>query len=145
MFGWFQRLFSGRTPPARGATGERLAADFLRRERGFRIVATNWRHPRDRRAEIDLVCLDGEVMVFVEVKTRALGALAPGLLAVDARKKRALLRACTGYLRLLKVKPVTYRLDVVEVALPPEGSPASVAPELRHFQNISLFPKHHRG
>ena len=57
-------------PGRAGETGEQLAAAFLRRERGYRIVARNWRSPRDRRAEVDLVCRDGDVLVFVEVKTR---------------------------------------------------------------------------
>jgi len=54
-----------------GARGEVAAADFLRRDRSFSIVARNWRNPRDRREELDLVARDGEAVVFVEVKTRA--------------------------------------------------------------------------
>jgi len=69
-----------------GGGGEQLAAAWLARERGFAIVARNWRSPRDRRDELDLVGRDGEALVFVEVKTRAAGALVPGYYAVDARK-----------------------------------------------------------
>lgn len=142
MFGWLKQLLSrpGDAGRSRGEVGERLAAEFLRRERGFRVVARNWRSPRDRRAELDLVCRDGDVLVFVEVKTRAAGALVPGIYAVDARKKRALRRACESYLRSLAVRPRTYRLDVVEVALPADGEPAVL-----HFENISLFPKRGRS
>ncbi len=145
MFDWFKRLLLRREPAAgsRGETGERLAAEFLRRERGFSVVVRNWRSPRDRRAELDLVCRDGEVLVFVEVKTRTAGTLVPGYYAVDRRKKRALLRACGAYLELLAVRPRTFRLDVVEVALPADG--AEGAPEVRHFANVPLFPRHYRG
>lgn len=141
MFGWLKQLLSrpGDAGRSRGEVGERLAAEFLRRERGFRVVVRNWRAPRDRRAELDLVCRDGDVLVFVEVKTRAAGALVPGVYAVNARKKRALLRACEAYLRALAVRPRTYRLDVVEVALPADGEPAVL-----HFENIPLFPKRGR-
>ncbi len=141
MFAWVKQLWrsSGFGGRSRGETGERIAAQFLRRERGFRIVARNWRLPRDQRAELDLVCRDGDVLVFVEVKTRAPDALIPGIYSVNRRKKRALLRASEAYLRLLAVRPRTYRLDVVEVALSANGDAAVL-----HFENIPLFPQRGR-
>lgn len=147
MFGWLRRILSLSGVPggAHGEAGERLAADFLRRERGFAVVVRNWRSPRDRRAELDLVCRDGDVLVFVEVKTRTAGALVPGYYAVDGRKKRALRRACEAYLAQLAAPPRTFRFDVVEVALPAAPGPADAAPVVRHFENIPLFSKHYRG
>jgi len=120
-----------------GRKGERAAESFLRREKGFRVVTRNWRAGQD---EIDLVCLDGEVLVFAEVKTRAAGALVPGYYAVNARKKRALKRACYTYLKQLRVKPTTFRFDVVEVNIQEDGSC-----EVLHFENVPLFPKGYRG
>jgi putative endonuclease len=128
--------FSSAAVENSGARGEAAAADFLGREHGFAIVAKNWRNPRDRREEIDLVARDGEVLVFVEVKTRAAGALVSGFHSVNARKKAVLRRAATAYLRTLERPPATFRLDVVEVAFAPDG-----AAEVRHFANIRLFPK----
>lgn len=121
-----------------GDEGERLAASWLRRERGFRVVTRNWRNPRDRREEIDLVCRDRETLVFVEVKARAKEALVPGYYAVDDRKKRVLLRATRSYLRQLRERPRTYRFDIVEISLPAGGRDA---PEILHFENVPLFPK----
>ena len=59
---------SPREDPRRalGRLGERLAAAHLQRL-GFAIVARN---VRTRHGEIDLIAFDGEVLVFVEVKTR---------------------------------------------------------------------------
>ena len=122
-----------------GARGERAAADFLRAWRGFRLVARNWRNPRDRREELDLVAADGETLVFVEVKTRAPGALVPGFYAVDARKRQVLRRAVRSYLRLLRIKPRTFRFDVVEVECGEAGPPV-----VRHFANVPLFSKYFR-
>jgi len=122
-----------------GESGEREAAVFLMRK-GFRILARNWRSPRDRRDEIDLVCREGEVLVFVEVKTRSSAALVPGYFAVDKRKKKVLRRAATEYLKRLNPAPSTFRLDVVEVATRGDGQ----APEVRHFENIPLFSKQFR-
>ena len=141
MFAWLRNLL----PSAdRGAAGERCAAAFLCRERGYAVVTRNWRSPRDRRDEIDLVCRDGEALVFVEVKARSATALVPGYHAVDVRKKRVLLRACTAYLAGLAHKPRTFRLDVVEVAWPTAGAPPNAGPEVLHFENVPLFPKHFR-
>jgi putative endonuclease len=140
MYSWFKTLFNrGAADPAGpGAAGERAAAEFLQRGRGFVVVARNWRSLRDRRDELDLVCRDGDVLVFVEVKARAAHALVQGYDAITARKKKALRRACAVYLRALgAAQPRTFRFDVVEVSTHPGGGP----PEVRHFENVPLFPK----
>ena len=142
MLLWLRKLLGLKSPDATGERGERLAAEWLQRERAFVVIARNWRSPRDRRDEIDLVCRDGEALVFVEVKARAADALVPGYHAVDARKKRVLRRAAEVYLRRLAEKPRTFRLDVVEVAFPAADSASP--PEILHFENIPLFPKHFR-
>lgn len=121
-----------------GERGERQAAEFLKRL-GYVIVARNWRNPRDRRDEIDLVCRDGEVLVFVEVKTRAAGALVSGYHAVDNRKKAVVRRTASAYMRKLNPRPHTFRFDIVEVSAGP-----GTGPEVRHYENIELFPKHFR-
>jgi putative endonuclease len=122
-----------------------LAAETLT-ARGWRVLARNWRNPADRREELDLVCADGEVLVFVEVKARSAHALVPGYFAVDARKKKVLLRAARAYLRGLRRPPRTVRFDVVEVALGAEGTAGGPGePPLRHFENVPLFPRHFRG
>jgi putative endonuclease len=140
----FKRLRAFFKPAGSGERGERLAAVWLRRERGFRIVARNWRSPRDRRDELDLVARDGEVLVFVEVKTRAAGALVTGYHAVDERKKAVMRRAIEAYLAGLRIKPRTVRFDIVEVALPGANAAGAAAPEVRHFSNIPLFPRQWR-
>jgi len=71
--------------------GERAAERFLR-ALGYRLLARNWRSPRDRRDEADLVMLspDGREVVIVEVK-RAAGPWDP-LDRVDVRKREVLWR-----------------------------------------------------
>lgn len=116
-----------------GRSGERTAEQFLRREKGFRILVRNWRWEKD---EIDLVCLDRGVLVFVEVKTRTAAALVPGYYAVDRRKKEALRRVCSRYLKQVREKPRTFRFDIIEVSVQPGGEK-----KVLHFENIPLFPK----
>jgi putative endonuclease len=127
-----QSLFAPNRRFAAGERGERLAEDHLRR-RGYAVVARNWRSPCDLRDEIDLICIDGAALVFVEVKARAKGAAVPGYHAVDRRKIRALRRAIRCYLGLLQRRPRTFRLDIVEVAHGLGGA------EVLHFENIPLF------
>lgn len=130
---------SFRRAPSTGERGERRAAAFLEK-RGHVIVARNWRDPRDRRDEIDLITRDGEALVFVEVKTRSAAALVSGYHAVDARKKRVVLRAAKSYLRRLRPPPETFRFDIVEVSVTDGANEA----EVLHFENVELFPKHFR-
>ncbi len=137
-----QAWFSGKSGDGAGDRGERLAAEWLERERGFGVVVRNWRSPRDRREEIDLVCRDAGVLVFVEVKARAANALVPGYHAVDQRKKRVLRRAIRAYLGQLREKPPTFRFDVVEVSFAVE---AAAPPQILHFENVPLFSKHFRA
>jgi putative endonuclease len=145
MLGWLKEMWdriTGHEAPARraeaeaGARGEQAAADYLSNRHGFAIVTRNWRSPRDRRDEIDLVCRDGDVLVFVEVKARAEGALVSGFEAVDDRKKRALRRAVHAYLAALAHPPRTFRFDVAEVTLS-----GRLPPQVMHYENAPLFPK----
>lgn len=117
-----------------GTLSEHAAAVWLCQNRGFSLIAKNWRNPRDRREEIDLICLDAEVLVFVEVKARSLNALVPGFYAVDRRKKSVLRRAIRAYLRGLKSRPHTFRFDVVEIGLTRENGVG----EVLHFENVPL-------
>lgn len=120
-----------------GVRGERLAAAWLR-QAGYKIVAQNWRNPGDRRDEIDLVCADCEVLVFVEVKTRSAAALVSGYYAIDHRKKKALRRAIDAYLKALppQNRPRTIRFDVVEIQTAFQQRDI-----VNHFENVPLFSK----
>jgi putative endonuclease len=116
-----------------GEAGEKAAEKHLVTKRGVQVLARNWRHGRD---ELDLVCRDGEILVFVEVKTRGAGARVPGFFSVNKRKKKALLRAIRAYRARVSPKPKAVRFDIVEVEWT-QGAPGKV----RHFENIPLFPK----
>ena len=144
MLGWLKAMWEkvarrdvpeARAQAEAGARGEQAAADYLRNRQGFAVLTRNWRSPGDRRDEIDLVCRDGEVLVFVEVKARAEGALVAGFNAVDDRKKRALRRAVHAYLGALPTQPRTFRFDVVEVTLS-----GRLPAQVMHYPNAPLFP-----
>jgi len=140
---WLRNWLRGLIGPVAsdaGEQGERWAAEWLQEAGGYRVVTRNWRNPSDQREEIDLVMSDGDVLVFVEVKARADGALVPGYHAVNARKKRVLRRAIKSYLARLRNRPATFRFDVVEIIRPGPGRGARH--EVLHFASVPLFPKH---
>ena len=118
----------------RGQYGEDLAADYCRRELGFKVITRNWRWKRD---ELDLICRDGEVLVFIEVRARASRALVSGLHSVTESKKKALRRCCKAYINQLQNPPKHVRFDVVDISITEEG-----IGEVRHYSNIALFSKH---
>jgi putative endonuclease len=103
--------------------GETEAYLYLRQQ-GYRIVAKNFRTPRNR-GEIDLIGWDRGVLCFVEVKTHAQTGLVPPEVAVDADKKQHVRSVARKYVRRLRasVSPAC-RFDVVSVVLGDErGEP----------------------
>jgi putative endonuclease len=93
-----------------GARGERWAAAYYVQQ-GAQLLAQNWRADGD---EIDLVLLEGRVLVFVEVKTRTALWGGEGYQAVNRRKKRAVRRAVRVWLR--EIGGLAHvRFDIVEV------------------------------
>jgi len=120
----------------RGRYGEWLSRRFLK-GKGYYVLAVNWRDPLDRRDEIDLICKDREVLVFVEVRSRSTSSLVSGYDSLSPRKRKVLLRVCKGYLNQRRQRPEHFRLDVVEIDLPTD---AKGKPEIFHHENVALFP-----
>lgn len=119
-----------------GVQGERAAARELRRA-GLKILFTNFQGPKG--GELDLVCREGDVLVFVEVKTRRRDDLVTPGAAVDAEKQERLLEGGREWLKLLGDPDINFRFDIVEVVWP---DPDSRQPaEIRHYRNCFTFPK----
>lgn len=99
-----------------GARGEKLGRRFLE-TRGYRIVERNY---RSRLGEIDLVCQDGDTIVFVEIKTRTSDLFGRPVEAVNRRKQARLRRLAEEYLinNNLEHRPV--RFDVLSIVTGPE-------------------------
>ncbi|MGH7201128.1 MAG: YraN family protein [Planctomycetaceae bacterium] len=119
MRGWLRKLLGDR--------GERRAARYLR-GLGYRILARQY---ANRFGEIDLIALDGERIVFVEVKTRTSDAAGLPVEAVDFRKQRQLTRVALAYLKRHGLLERPARFDVLAL-LWPNGAKS---PEITHYQN----------
>jgi len=104
----------------RGVRGEKLACRFLRNH-GYKILYRNFRDPTG--GEIDIVCRDGDTLVFVEVKTRGSEEFGRPVEAVDRQKQLRVSKGGLAWLRMLDNPDIVFRFDVVEVLLPNEGDP----------------------
>ncbi len=96
-----------------GTAGEQLAAHFLQTQ-GMKILERN---VRTRLGEIDLVCCEGNTIVFVEVKTRSSNRYGSGSEAVGMRKQKRLARLAQAYLVSHQLESTAVRFDVVSVQL----------------------------
>jgi putative endonuclease len=94
-----------------------------------RILARN---ARSRLGEIDLVGVDGDTVIFVEVKTRSTAAVAPPQAAVDRRKRARLVRLAEAYVARHGLQDRRCRFDVVAVTFEAPGSTA--ASRIDHFR-----------
>lgn len=131
---WFKRDVPGPAHLATGVWGEKIAMKHLKRQ-GYRIVGTRVRV--GRRDEIDIIAQRDEVLIFVEVKTRADERMGRPVAAVDRRKRDRLGRAAMRYMRSLRIQPPYFRFDVIEVI----GSSGDRQPEVRHLENVFQLPK----
>ncbi len=106
-----------------GRAGEDLAARALT-ERGYIIVARNWRCPV---GELDVIARDGECLVFVEVRTRRGGWRGAAADSVGPRKRARLAALADAYLQAGAYPQTTnWRIDVVAVEMDGRGALRSV-------------------
>lgn len=130
---WWSRLLPWlrtRSQPAPdlklGARGERIAAEFLRRQ-GMTIVGQNVKLGR---GEIDLIVVDGRTIVFVEVKTRVSMERGHPLEAITPAKQRQLTRLALMYLKRNRLLEQSVRFDAIGIVWTENGEP-----EICHRRN----------
>lgn len=102
-----------------GDAGERLAERQLA-ARGWQILDRNWRGPS---GEIDLVALDGDMLVIVEVKTRRGDAYGAAEEAIDEAKAERLLALGEEYVAMHpEHESRLWRVDLVAITLGRSGA-----------------------
>lgn len=125
QLGWFRET-------TLGERGERAAADHLKRQ-GLRIVTRGFRNPY---GEIDIIALDGETLVFVEVKTRRSDAGGHPTDNVDARKQEQIGRLAMAFCKQHRLMKHKSRFDVVAVTWPADCD----TPTIEHFSDAFALP-----
>ncbi len=116
---WWRRWFGHRS--------ERAAAGFLRRL-GYRILQHNF---SCRLGEIDMVALDGQCIVFVEVRSTESADTAGPAHSVDRRKQQKLTQLGRYYLKVKNVNDHPARFDVLAISWPAQQA----EPRIVHFPN----------
>ncbi len=104
-----------------GALGEEAASQYIRR-RGYRILERNY---RNRTGEIDIIAQDGQVIVFIEVKTRSSDEYGLPVDAVTKTKQSRLIRSASYYLKR-RSAPLECRFDVVSIIMGQNNKPRKI-------------------
>ncbi|GAB4156928.1 MAG: YraN family protein [Planctomycetota bacterium] len=110
-----------------GLKGEDLACKFLRKK-GLKVLERNFRTDM---GEIDIVAMDGETVVFVEVKTRTRTDKGWPEEAVDRDKLRKIEASGRVFLRYLKMPYKGWRIDIISIENT-SGSPKIT----RHIEGV---------
>jgi putative endonuclease len=96
---------------AKGRIGEDIAVKYLKKHK-YQIVERNY---SNKLGEIDIIALDGDYLVFVEVKMRETTQFGMPREAVTIYKQRHIIRAAQLYLYQNKLSGVPVRFDIVEI------------------------------
>ena len=107
-----------------GKWGEQAAAAFLL-QRGYVIVAQNFRTPY---GEIDVIARQGDVTIFIEVKTRTSNTMGLPEESITPRKRQHMISAAEYYAAETAIDH--WQIDVIAV----EGK-AGLEPKITHFEN----------
>ncbi|MBS1252821.1 MAG: hypothetical protein MAG451_01863 [Anaerolineales bacterium] len=100
-----------------GERGEQLAVQRLERE-GYTIVDTNWRCAG---GELDIIAGEGEVLAFVEVRTRR-GPRGPTPeQSLTSVKQTKLIELARTYLQEQDLTMIEWRIDFVAVEMDGRG------------------------
>ena len=116
-----------------GAHGEDLAVMHLEAH-GYSVLARNWRPGPGHgafRGEIDIVTRHAGGIVFVEVRTRRGDSHGEPEESLTPHKTRTLFSSAQRYLAIHKLHEVTWRIDLIAVAL--DARDALV--RLEHIEN----------
>lgn len=96
----------------RGAQGEEAAVQALQRQ-GYRVVERNF---SCRAGELDIIAEQGDVLCFVEVRTRRRNGLVSPASSITRSKRLRLLRAAQYFCKTRGVRERAMRFDVVSVS-----------------------------
>lgn len=114
------------TTRQRGDRVELFAEKHLKKQ-GLKLIEKNF---NTRFGEIDLIMLDGNVLVFCEVRFRANTSFGSGAETVNFRKQQKIIKAAQLYLQAnKKMQQRDCRFDVVSVTL------AAQEPTIEWLQN----------
>ena len=93
-----------------GVNGEKKARKYLK-SNGWKIVETNYKNPF---GEVDIIAGKGEVLAFIEVKTRTTEDFGAPNEAVDLKRQNRYISAAKYYFTGRQID-CTVRFDIIEI------------------------------
>lgn len=93
-----------------GKQGEWEAQKFLHAQ-GYQILQINWRY---KRWEIDIIAKEGDILAFVEVKSRSSTAYGEPFQFVNLKKQKNLIKAAGVFLKKINHQG-DIRFDIVSI------------------------------
>ncbi len=114
-----------------GNTGEELAALHLTQE-NYQILERNWNLHKG--CEIDIIARKGNVLHFIEVKTRKSDNITTPEQAIDKKKIKNIMRAIKDYRYLRCLHRIEYQIDSIAIVYHSEDDYT-----LKHFENITQY------
>ena len=112
-----------------GKWGEDLAADYLQRK-GYTIIERDW---KSGKRDLDIIAQDGNVIVFVEVKTRRNRLYGEPEESVDYHKLQNLQQAISHYVKFKHIRQ-EIRFDIISIV-----GTAGTDPDIQHIQDVTLL------
>ena len=97
----------------KGKLGEKIAKDYLILN-GYKIIETNY---KNKIGEIDIIALDGDVLTFIEVKSRTTSSYGYPYEAVNFKKQKKIMNVSMIYIKHKKLSDIQLRYDIIEVYL----------------------------
>jgi putative endonuclease len=124
---WWRRWF--------GTRSERAASRFLR-GLGYRIVARNY---SCRLGELDLVALDGSLLVFVEVRSTGNDDTERPAGSVDRTKQQRLTDLALYFLKEKRLLGRPARFDVLAISWPADRREPAIVHYRQAFEAVGRF------
>ena len=109
--------------------GEDLAADYLQRK-GYTIIERDW---KSGKRDLDIIAQDGNVIVFVEVKTRRNRLFGEPEESVDYHKLQNLQQAISHYVKFKHIRQ-EIRFDIISIV-----GTVGTDPDIQHIQDVTLL------
>ncbi|HHW59738.1 MAG: YraN family protein [Bacteroidales bacterium] len=111
-----------------GDLGEKIAGKYLI-SKGYEIVGQNIRW---KKYEIDLIIKKDDWLIFVEVKTRKMGAYIPAIESINKNKLQAMSNFADNYIKEIDWNG-NIRFDAVIISYS-----YLTPPIIKHIENLSI-------
>ena len=112
-----------------GKWGEDQAVEYLQ-HKGYTIIERDW---KSGKRDLDIIAQDGNVIVFVEVKTRRNRLYGEPEESVDYHKLQNLQQAISHYVKFKHIRQ-EIRFDIISIV-----GTVGTDPDIQHIQDVTLL------